>query len=549
MSSTSDRMINAMMDKTLKFVLIKLPLYIIRSLFQLVVIIRSSRQNSSRLDRSAAAQDGVHPGGQPAGERAGTPPAPRPTSQTTQTPTPTPTQTPRLEPSGPMKDAGSVTDKIVAATSLISVAVIVIAGSFIAYRMSHFNLNKGVSQFAQNDAARGAPPEPSETMAVARSAPEANPDAPKFQRKERAALVPVAPGSSAPRPPSGTDAPKPAASAAEGVASQGAGDSFAGVGGAALSGVSFTLSQDGQTFTIRLYGVVAINEQGARESLTRLVDEKAVSCQKVSEKASSCKVEDGRDLASALVDAGVAQRSPAPVAVPVAIALSAATPGSAPAPSSTSESEERAASSKLYEGTANHFASGAYSKIWNNFDSNGVVIDEHGKRQPFDDLRPASQQFFSSIRNARLKTKIHNIALNGDRLVVHSETELYFDLHKQGLFENQWVSRVKNDVTLDTWRKKGGLWRLVESRVLSPEKLREAQGTPKRVPGEKSVVYLAVSACAKNCAASYAASYDGPGGKGAGRDYSACMAGCRPAKGAVAKQRPGAGAPPPVFGR
>lgn len=193
--------------------------------------------------------------------------------------------------------------------------------------------------------------------------------------------------------------------------------------------------------------------------------------------------------------------------------------------------EDRFTALKLYDQHASHYATGEYSKLWNAIDPTCVFIDEKGKRQTVKELRPLSQQFFSSIRNARVKYKIHNYMVSGDTMVTHVESEMRFDLKSQLLFLEEWSPHIKTEIALDIWKKKANGWKIVETRTLRPETLRTGTKALKRPPAEKAVAYP-TNACNRTCAETVVNCSGVPVDtvapkRNCATEYNACMAGCR----------------------
>ena len=162
---------------------------------------------------------------------------------------------------------------------------------------------------------------------------------------------------------------------------------------------------------------------------------------------------------------------------------------------------EKAALTKVYEKYAVGFRAGSADQVWEVVDPKCAFIDENGRGEPAASMLSKSREFFSSIRNASVTYTINDIQSKNGKLVVYIDTEARFDLQTKLLFVESWSSKILSNSGIDTWRKKGGAWKLVESRLLRPEDLRDVSGPASGGSGGgKPVKFIQQGQCAKKCA-------------------------------------------------
>lgn len=239
--------------------------------------------------------------------------------------------------------------------------------------------------------------------------------------------------------------------------------------------------------------------------MTRLIKGQQISCQSKDGKEYLCTLDDsGEDIAEALILAGLAQpeiKTPFGDSYPIA--------------------------TKLYALQAGNFASGDPEKIWKVIDPNCAFIDENGGRLSAEEFRPKSQQFLSSIRNARIKYKIYNVALNEDKLIVHAQSELHFESPSQFLFSQDWTYYIKTDMILQTWQKKGKIWQIVETKKLRPELLRRVEQSSGQAPTpERAISITKLSVCVKQCS-DKVMQCPAETNRSCPAEYRACIANCK----------------------
>jgi hypothetical protein len=160
---------------------------------------------------------------------------------------------------------------------------------------------------------------------------------------------------------------------------------------------------------------------------------------------------------------------------------------------------ENAALTNVYEKYAAGFRAGSVDRVWEVIDPQCVFIDESGRRESGEAMLSKSREFFSSIRNASVTYTINDVQSKNGKLMVFIDTEARFDLQTKLLFIENWSSKILYNQGVDTWQKKGGAWKLVESKTLRPEELRDANGAAPG-GGRKLVKFLQQGVCAKKCA-------------------------------------------------
>lgn len=162
---------------------------------------------------------------------------------------------------------------------------------------------------------------------------------------------------------------------------------------------------------------------------------------------------------------------------------------------------ERAAVTKVYEKYASGFNESDAEKMWAVVDSKCVFIDENGNREFVDTMLPKTKEFLSGIRNNNITYSINDVKNKNGKLIVYVNSEARFELHSKMLFVDDWEPKVRSTSVVDTWEKRGGSWKLVESRSLRPEDLREMDtaSTGESSGKVKPVKFAKQSACVRKC--------------------------------------------------
>jgi hypothetical protein len=137
---------------------------------------------------------------------------------------------------------------------------------------------------------------------------------------------------------------------------------------------------------------------------------------------------------------------------------------------------EKVALTKAYEKYAVGFRAGNADRAWEAIDPQCVFIDESGGRESAGAMLSKSKEFFSTIRNTSISYTITDVQSKNGQLIVHVDTEARFDLKTGLFFFEKWSPKILNASGIETWQKKGAVWKLVESRSLRPEDVRDANG-------------------------------------------------------------------------
>jgi ketosteroid isomerase-like protein len=121
-----------------------------------------------------------------------------------------------------------------------------------------------------------------------------------------------------------------------------------------------------------------------------------------------------------------------------------------------------ATAQKLYDQADQATNSQDLNKMLSFYDSTYVFIDQRGHRVGFAESRKQLEQWLSRTRNINSSTKIQDVKLQADRMVVSLQGELHDELHDERL---GWVPQIVKVSGEDTWERKGGQWKLVLSKV------------------------------------------------------------------------------------
>ena len=157
---------------------------------------------------------------------------------------------------------------------------------------------------------------------------------------------------------------------------------------------------------------------------------------------------------------------------------------------------------KAYEKYAGGLNESDADKAWAVVDPDCVFIDENGRRETVEAVLPRTKDFLSNIRNNKFSYTINAVKSAKGKLIAYVNSEARFDLHSQMLFSDDWTPKVRSRSTVDTWEKKGGAWKLVESRSIRPEELHDMDtAATGDAPGTVSPVkFVKQNTCAKKCA-------------------------------------------------
>jgi len=153
--------------------------------------------------------------------------------------------------------------------------------------------------------------------------------------------------------------------------------------------------------------------------------------------------------------------------------------GQAPNVTAQNAQAPNATAQKLYDQVDQSTDSHDLKQMLGFYDSTYVYIDERGKRVAFAELRRGLEQWLSRARNINSSTRVQDVKLQADRMVVYFKGELHQELHDQNL---GWVPQTVKVSGEDTWERKGGQWKLVLSKasrvdtVVDPEWMASQNG-------------------------------------------------------------------------
>jgi hypothetical protein len=260
----------------------------------------------------------------------------------------------------------------------------------------------------------------------------------------------------------------------------------------------------GTSVFVKLFGMKPRSDDGCEAVLTRMVQHQKITCFPVKGQEYKCTtMNNGRDISESLAKSSMDDTA-----------------------HRISDADKKSIISQ-YRKETRYFFSGKYRRIFSLMDRNIRITDVHGKRMTLQDIRPLSRQFFSSIRNARVKFRIYNMQSDGNRIAVHFQSKLRFDLRTGLVLVESWEPKLKIDMSLAIWQEKAGRWVQVESRGIRPERL--VRGTPysSRAARESGVVLLQLGPCPNKCSETLVACGVSARRHRCVSNYNACIAACR----------------------
>jgi hypothetical protein len=123
----------------------------------------------------------------------------------------------------------------------------------------------------------------------------------------------------------------------------------------------------------------------------------------------------------------------------------------------------RVIAQKLYDQLDQALANHDLNRELGFYDSSYVETDVQGKHMAFAEWRRQEEQYFPLFRNINPSTTVEDVQLEAGRMVVYVKSEWHFEYHDQ---RYGWVPKIFNGTAEDTWERKGGQWKLVQTHNL-----------------------------------------------------------------------------------
>src|SRR5215471_16360585 len=127
----------------------------------------------------------------------------------------------------------------------------------------------------------------------------------------------------------------------------------------------------------------------------------------------------------------------------------------------------RVIAQKLYDQLDQAIAKNDLSGQLGFHDSSFINIDQRGKRTGFTEWRKQLEHALPNFRRIHPSTTVGDVRLEGDRMVVTYKDLWYFEFHEQ---RDGWVPEIYKGSGEDTWKRKGGQWKIVASTTFQAER-------------------------------------------------------------------------------
>jgi hypothetical protein len=124
----------------------------------------------------------------------------------------------------------------------------------------------------------------------------------------------------------------------------------------------------------------------------------------------------------------------------------------------------RVIAQKLYDQLGQANANQNLNQVLGFYDSSYVSTDVQGKRAGFAELRKEKEQGFAVFRHMNPSTIVEAAQLGAGRMVVYYKTETHYEFNDQR-YCRCWAPQIYTATGEDTWERKGGEWKLVQSKV------------------------------------------------------------------------------------